>query len=457
MQGCAAIYDAICRTPVGAVLVAARGRRRATPLQWIYDILFRPGRMGGGRSVAHAALGCVLLCCVRVASGTDAPAGRPALLDLPSQRVITASDNSVEVSAASASLGLRGPVLFFAGNFRRQLLRATQLEFGLIDHPISIQLGDRTNDLRVLGSYAPDVAGVERERIEIPDPAHGDLDQLRIALAQAFWREWRRALPVSSGAKPPQDPPAWLLTGLARHLGGEHRLEDLETVQEQWRRGRLPPLTELLAATPPVAMQHPSLQAVVAYWLLEHSGERLGVLLRRLGEGATWSPALVAESMQDRKSVNGLSEAWDAWQANVMREVRQVGVTTAGMVRAFDALLQIYPGDHGLTMPDAWRGRSFAECMSWTVTPEMQEALRAKANAIRGFAAGRDGSLQRVAAAYGAFLEAVAAGAPAERQKNLLEDAEAGRRQIEERTSKGAWLQEPVTSPVAEPALSRKR
>ena len=30
------IYDAICHTPVGAALVAARGRRRATPLQWTY-------------------------------------------------------------------------------------------------------------------------------------------------------------------------------------------------------------------------------------------------------------------------------------------------------------------------------------------------------------------------------------------------------------------------------------
>ena len=35
------IHDAICHTPVGAALVATRGRRRATPLQWTYDAMFR--------------------------------------------------------------------------------------------------------------------------------------------------------------------------------------------------------------------------------------------------------------------------------------------------------------------------------------------------------------------------------------------------------------------------------
>ena len=37
----ATIHDTICRTPVGAALVAARGRRRATPLQWTYDAIYR--------------------------------------------------------------------------------------------------------------------------------------------------------------------------------------------------------------------------------------------------------------------------------------------------------------------------------------------------------------------------------------------------------------------------------
>ena len=36
----AMIHDAICRASVGAAHVADRGRRRATPLQWIYDAMY---------------------------------------------------------------------------------------------------------------------------------------------------------------------------------------------------------------------------------------------------------------------------------------------------------------------------------------------------------------------------------------------------------------------------------
>ena len=74
---------------------------------------------------------------------------------------------------------------------------------------------------------------------------HGPAEGLGL-LAQALVREWIRAQTGSQTAKPLQEPPAWLLAGLARQIGGEHRLEDLDVVQAQWLHGRLPPLVELL-------------------------------------------------------------------------------------------------------------------------------------------------------------------------------------------------------------------
>ena len=404
---------------------------------------------------ASLMLSVVLLGVIETASAAEGPVVVSSPPDLLPRAALIASDNSVEVAAAPVSMGYRGPVLFFAGQFRRDFLRVTQLEAGRVEFPITICLGSRTNDSRVMGSFASGAAGVTRESIEVPDPEHADLDLLRTALAQAMVREWQRTLPAAPGAKPPQGAPPWLLAGLARHLGGEHRLDDLDLVHAQWQRGRLPPLKDLLANPAPVALQYPALQAVMAAWLLDHPGDWFSVLLRRLAEGISWSPALVAEALHAPRGVAGLGEEWDAWQVNAMREIRQVGVTTPGMVRAFRAQLLFYPGDCGLPAAEAWRGRAFSECLSWPQTPEWKDAVGSKAAAIRNFAAGRDGAMQRVAQAYVTFLEALAAGETPAQLRTLLAKAEEARRVLEERVGKGEVLHEPVAGGGAVP-LQRK-
>ena len=394
-------------------------------------------------------LGCwILLASACAALGEEAPVVRPSPADLLPRATIVSSDNAFEISAASSSMGFRGPVLFFVGQFRKEFLHSVQLDPGRVGHPILIRLGSSTNDLRVIGSFAPGVAGGEREWIEMPDPGHADLDLLRTALAQAILREWRRTLPGAPGPKPLQDPPAWLLAGIARHVGAEHRLEDLDGVHTQWQHGRLPSLAELLSTEPPAALQHPAMQAVLAAWLLEHPGGTVGAVLRRLAEGTPWSPELVAETMHAQKSIGGLGEDWDAWQVNAMREVRQVGVTTPGMVRAFRSQLLLYPGDSGLLVADSWRGRTFEECLALPATPEVRKALRDKAAAIRAFSAGRDGALQRVAVAYETVFDALAAGEASGKLRAMLAQAEAERRQLEERAEKGEMLHDPVAEAI---------
>lgn len=402
----------------------------------------RGGRIVSANPFLFAACAGFLLAAIPVPA-LSAPEAAPAAL-IPSS-TIASSDNSFEISAVPATKGYRGPVLFFVDNFRREFLRATHLEFGRIEHPIAIRLGSSTNDERVIGSFAPGVTGGEREYIDIPDPEHADFERLRTALAQALVREWQRSLPAPRGErKPPQDPPAWLIAGVARQVGGEHRLEDFDLVHEQWQRGRLPLLADLLAPEPPAALRHPALPAVLAAWLLDRPDQPFAALLRRLSEGTPWSPELVAEVLDAKKDPAALNGAWDAWQTAAVNEVRQVGVTTPGVVRAFRAQLLVYPGDCSLPLADAWRGRSFDECLAWPATPEVQAAMRGKAVQIRIFAAGRDGALQRVATAYAAFLDALARGEAQDKLRTLLGQAEEGRRQLEARAAKGEILRDPV-------------
>ncbi len=409
--------------------------------------------------IRHAALrpGSALLCFALLTAAGSAAVGSAAPSDLLPPAAITANDNSFEISAAPSRSGLRGPVLFFADQFRKDFLRTTKLELGRAGHPIVIRLGSRTNDLRVVGGFAAGVDGAEQEQVEIPDPEHADLDLLRTVLAQSLAREWRRALPAgaASGRPPPRDPPAWLLAGVARHVATGNRLADFDRVQTQWLRGRLPSLADILAPEPPACLLHPAMQAVLAAWLLDRPGEPLGALLRRLAAGTTWSPALVIEALQEPKGLTGLCEEWDAWLIASMREIRQVGATTPGLVSAFRAQLQIYPGDYGLPFPEPWRGRSPDECLSWPATPEVRQALRSKAMAIRIFSAGRDGALQRTAVAYAVFLDALAAGEAPGRARSLLAQAEAERKRLEERTAAGDVLRDPVAEMPAMPGKKK--
>jgi hypothetical protein len=410
--------------------------------------------------IRHAALrpGSALVFFVLLAVAGPAAVGAAGSSDLLPPAAFTANDNSFEISAAPSRLGLRGPVLFFADQFRKDFLRTTKLALGRAEHPIVIRLGSRTNDLRVAGWFAAGVTGGEQEQVEIPDPEHADLDLLRTVLAQALAREWCRALPpvAAAGRQPPREPPAWLLAGVARHVAAGNRLADFDRVQTQWLRGRLPSLADILAPEPPACLLHPALQAVLAAWLLDRPGEPFGALLRRLAEGTPWSPAMVAEALQEPKGLAGLCEEWDAWLIASMREIRQVGVTTPGLVSAFRAQLQIYPGDYGLPFPEPWRGRSPDDCLAWPATPEVRQALRSKAMAIRIFSAGRDGALQRAAVAYACFLDALAVGEAPARARSLLAQAEAERKLLEERTAAGDVLCDPVAETPVAPVRKRK-
>ncbi len=392
---------------------------------------------GYSRAVAGMLLGLV------AAAVRAAPSTPEALVP---RAMMVSRDQAVAITAPPATMGYRGAILIFVDRFRRDFLRATQLELGRAELSILIRLGEATNDLRVLTQHGTAASGGEQECLELPDPEHADLDELRTALAQALVRQWRRAQGGGATGSSACEPPAWLVAGVARYADDGHRLEDLDHVQEQWLRGRLPPLAELLTDPPPVALQHRALQAVLAAWLLERDGgASFGTLLGRLDGGTPW-PAAVTPAATNRttRAVAELAEEWDLWQVRSLYKIVHAGVTTPGQVRTFRAQLFLYPADYGLPMADGWRGRPLRECLTWPLTPAVQGALRSQGMALRLFAAGRDGALQLVAADYATFCEALAGGGNAAALPALLAKAEEGRRQLEARVQSGTILQDPV-------------
>lgn len=371
-------------------------------------------------------------------------------VDIRIPAAIVSSDRCFQIAAAGASQAFRLPVLTFCDTFRRNFLREARLELPPPAHPVTVYLGDATNDTRVLRARVSLAsAGRPRERIEVPDPEHADLNALRCALARIFAEDWEYSVAPADAQAAPASAPDWFLYGLARHIGNTTRGEDFDLVYAQWSRGRLPPVSEWLAAEPRPALSHPAVAAVLAAWILDRPGKPVAELLRGLAAGHPWSGEQAVRALRGGDDPGGLNESWDAWLTAGARAVRQLGVTPPAVVARFRSQLLVYPADTGAPVPQSWRGRTLSECVDAAPDASMRDAARNRAMRIRLFAAGRDATLRRVADAYGVVLDGIAAGVAPEKLRVLLLQAEEMRKDMERRAAAGETLRDaaPDTPP----------
>jgi len=359
------------------------------------------------------------------------------IAQLPSR--IVSTDGSLIVMAPSAALAYRAPVLSFIERTRYDLMHAVHLDARPLTHPMIVALGDDTNDTRVISMRATDSFSGEYTRVEVPDPEHADLDLFRAVLVRAFIHEWMLSARPAKSTAPVTLPPSWLIDGLARHMGSSRQM-DVEAMHWPWLRGQIPPPSALLMNEPPVIMQDPALRHVVCAWILEHSENVMASLLMRLATGEAWTPLLVAQCLRNNGTLSDMDEDWEAWQTSAVYASRQPGQTSPGVVRAFRAQVLIYPGDYDIPMTDAWRGRTFEECLDLPLTPSLHAALLDKATRLQMFAAGRDVTLQGVASAYARFLTAFAGGESREQARRLLALAEEELAALEKRATNGEVL-----------------
>jgi hypothetical protein len=352
-------------------------------------------------------------------------------------------------------------VLTFAHNVQAALEHNVGLAWPRPEHPILIVLGVATNDYGIGAARVSAPGGGARERIEIPDPEHGDLDLLRATLVGALLREWLAAGATNANAAATlAAPPAWFSAGLARHLGGQSRESDAALVYEQWSRGRLPTARALLADETNAAWRHPALSAVMVAWLLEQPDNAALRLLQKLAGGARWTPALLARVMVGENAGElALDESWDAWQCAVIHQVRQPGTTTPVVARAFAAQVLLYPADYGIVTPKGKgvNGLTPTEVLALPRTDNARAAALDKARQLRLFAAGRDAALRQTAEAYARIFDGFVHDEAAAALQPRLAAAEAAYRALLARVAKEGALRDPPPPEPPPPLITPRR
>lgn len=406
-----------------------------------------------------------MVCCVRIwplillgacafgsagaAATSNAPVARPSSPVQPILRApapIYSRDSAFVVFSSAANADYRLPVMQFADELRRALSQLLNVPLGTQESPVDLVIGDAPGETQVRGKKIQDVMGRWREQIEFGDPELVDLDDLRLALARALLRAWSRTA-AEPGATP-TEPPEWFLRGLVRAAQRTGRQHDYDTVFQLWSQGRLPPVMELLAAEPAVAMREPALAAVLATWLSERSsgGERMRRLLLHLAAGGAWSGEALPPVLWPDVNPGQIDENWDRWLGARGRAILEPGVTTAVMLRRFRLQLAVYPADFDAPLAQGWRARSLPDLLPYADAPWMKRLADAKSVQLRAAALGRDGTLHAVAEAYAGFFTALAQREPAGVLQTRLRAADRLLAAAENALVAGQSLQAPVPS-----------
>ncbi len=376
-------------------------------------MIFFSSRLLFTAAVAASALAA------EVARGEDAPARRIRIPAAP----IRASDGALMVGAAAETADYRLPVLTFAGGVRAELMRTTGLIGGSRDRPITIFLGNASNETGAAGSRVRDPSGTIREWIDVPDPERVDLDELRYLLTRALVRDWILNVSRQSG-QAASGPPEWLLRGLARRQIRETRLRDYERVYRLWSRGRLPLLSDLLAADS-VAVRDPAIAVVLIEFLAgPHApGERFRALLTPLAEGGVWEVGRVLALLEPSGDPQACERAWDIWMLAGMRTIIVPGVTPPSVLRRFSNQLPVFPADVSAPVSEGWRGLSPEGLIAVADVSWARLLAARKRQQLSVVAIGRDATFQRIADAYVLFFDCIATQGDADQAAVLLQAA----------------------------------
>lgn len=337
-------------------------------------------------------------------------------------------ENAVAVYAVSETASpLRAPVMYFADEIRRELMRGLNLKFGSKNRPLEIAVGDETNgSTRVVSGRIRSFDGAVRERIELPAPGTADLETFRTAVVGAFLRIW-----IEENLQPQATVqlPDWLIAGVGRHVrvlsrngieSWRYRLEDSETLWETWSSGNLPLAGELLSGE-----MAPRTAGGVTGWLLSFKGGSapFQAVLSACAD-AELTPAKIGLLTTGSDDLVALDAAFDSWMVQSATRIPEPGTTTKQAIDRWRMTLAFFPGDYGLPVSDPWRSRALSEIAEANDLKRKPGVFRAAALRIRLASAGRDPMFAAVGDAYGRYLEAVASGGDAMRLAVLYAQAE---------------------------------
>ena len=336
-------------------------------------------------------------------------------------KLATACDGLVGVLAADVPgdpVGFRLPILQFVSGQVRELERTYKLQMPKREgFGIFVNVGDgRTNDTRVISRRTRRTSGVLQTRILLPSPGFSDLDELRFAVAQAYFRAW-----IFRNGGSTNEPPEWAVQGLARAMSGATQDADTRFVLDLWSKARLPYFPALCTDLRKVHGPASALSGYIVGWMKEK--HLVKPVLDRLAAGKPWDGKRLAEELTGEKSPFLQDRASDERLARLTRSVLTPGQASGWDLTIFSSRLLLYPEFFDGGGVRFWTFRQAAALAA--ESRPVREAAWQKAREIPFCAIGRGDALAETAMSYHAFLTAAAQGKPEEELKPLLEAADA--------------------------------
>ena len=335
-------------------------------------------------------------------------------------RLATACDGLVGVLAADVpgdEYGFRLPILQFVSGHVRDLERVYGLNMPKRDGiGIFVNVGDgRTNDTRVISRRTRRPDGEVQTRIILPSPGFSDLDELRFAVAQAYFRAW-----IFRNGGSTNELPEWVVQGAVRAVDGETAHDDIRFVLELWSQARLPYFPALCTDLRKAKGKGAALAGYMAAWMKEK--HMVKPLLDRLASGKPWDGRHLAEALTGERDPFRQDRASDERLARLSRAVLSPGRASEWDLKVFASRLLLYPPVFDKSGSKSY---TFREAMPLAAESQaIRDAAWQKAREIPFCAIGRGEALSEAAMTYRTFLVAMAQGKSAEELEPLLKAAE---------------------------------
>ena len=335
-------------------------------------------------------------------------------------KLATACDGLVGVLAADVPgdpYGFRLPILQFVSSQVRDLERAYKLKMPRREGiGIFVNVGDgRTNDTRVVSRRARRVGGDLQTRIFLPSPGFSDLDELRFAVAQAYFRAW-----IFRTGGSTNELPEWVAQGAVRAANGRTLDDDTRFMLGLWSDARLPYFPALCTDLRKVRGPAAALPGYLGGWMKEKRLVR--PILERLASGQPWDGKWLARELTGEEDPFRQDRAADERLSRLTRAVLTPGQASDWDLTVFASRLLLYPPFFDARRPRPYTFRAAAALAA--ENPAVREAAWQKSREILFCAIGRGDALADAARAYRAFLVAAAQGKQPEELRRLLDAAD---------------------------------
>jgi len=376
------------------------------------------------RAIARILISGLLLTVSAAAGAEEALRPRKTVAQLP--KVASSADGFVEVVAADVPgdpVGFRLPILQFCTREIRALEHTFQLTLPRGDVGLAVYAQDGvTNDTRVV----MDVTKRRNRlltRIWLPSPGHSDLEELRFAVARAYFAAWidrnRPTARTVAGTLPD-----WVVQGALRNLERETAHDDVRFVLQLWSEGRLPFFPALCQDLRRARGKAAALPGYMVGLMREQRQVR--PVLERLARGTAWNGATLARELTGVADPAEQDRWHDERMARLTRAVLSPGRASAWDVKVFTSRLLLYPAEFDKNTDAKRTPCTFRDAALRAAEDKaVRAAASRKAREVLFSALGRGDDLTAAAKAFHDFLVGVARGDEAATLLAQLEEAEA--------------------------------